>query len=168
MSNPVEALEIEDLPSFQKKEWRIQRIGWAVWVLILLAGMLGLVGMGPLSSTSATASDDTLTLEYDRFVRYHQPTKLHVMLRPNNQTGDPIRLSISQPLLDRLQISRIEPEPQRRELSNDGVVYSFPTASAVEQARIRFHVQYEAIGSSTGRIALLGRESVTFHQFVYP
>ena len=131
MAKRVESLEVEDLPSFQRKEWRIQRIGWVAWALVLLAGMLGLIGSGPLSSTSSSATDESLTVRYDRFLHYHQPTTFEVTLHP-------------------------------------GVIYTFPKAASVESAIIRLHVQYEAIGNSSGRIALLGHEPAAFNQFVYP
>jgi hypothetical protein len=168
MTTRVEPLELEDEPSFQRKEWLIQRIGWVAWVLVLLAGMLGLLGSGPLSSTSSSASDDSLTVRYDRFLHYHQPAMLEVTLNSDAPGEDSARLFVSQPLLERLQISRIEPEPEGRELASDGIIYTFPKPVSVDSATIRFHVQYEAAGNSNGRIALVGHEPASFNQFVYP
>lgn len=167
MTKRVEPLEIEELPAFQRKEWLIQRIGWVAWVLVLLAGMLGLIGSGPLSNTSSSASDDSLTVRYDRFLHYHQPAMLEVTLHPDI-SGSSARLFLSQSLLERLQISRIEPEPEEGELASDGLIYTFPLLASAESAKIRFHVQYEAVGNSNGRIALIGHEPALVNQFVYP
>jgi hypothetical protein len=93
---------------------------------------------------------------------------LEVTLHAGIRGESIVRVFVSQPLLERLQISRIEPEPEGRELASDGIIYTFPKLPAVETAMIRFHVQYEAAGNSIGRIALLGHEPASVDQFVYP
>jgi hypothetical protein len=168
MATNAPTLELEELESFQRSEWRIQRIGWVLWALAILAGLVGLLGSGPLSSTSSTAPDGSLRVQYDRFVHRQQPIKLEVTLHRLGQTGNQARLFVSQQLLERLQIQRIEPEPQGRELATDGVVYTFPTAAEAESATIRFHAKYETFGNSRGQLALLGHEPAIFDQFVYP
>jgi hypothetical protein len=168
MSKQANTLEFDDVPSFQQKEWRIQRIGWIAWALVLLAGLLGLLGAGPLSSTSSSASDDSLTVRYDRFLHYHQSTILEITIHPPSRLEDKVRLFISQSILERLQISRIEPEPEGRELAADGVVYTFASESGITTAAIRIHAQYETFGKATGRIGLVGLQPATVTQFAYP
>jgi hypothetical protein len=161
-------LKLEEDEAFQKAEWRIQRIGWFVWAAILVAGLAGLLGTGPLSNAEATTPGGDLTVAYDRFLHYHQPGVLEVELHNNNSRSETTQLTVSQTLLDRVEIHRIEPEPERRELAADGVVYSFPRASNAQSAKIVFHIEYERPGKSTARIGLAGGEPVFFNQFVYP
>jgi hypothetical protein len=168
MAARANTLEVEDLQSFQRKEWRLQRVGWLVWTIVVAAALVGLLGSGPLSSTSSSAPDDSLTVRYDRFLHYHKPLMFEVTLRPGNQTNNAARLFLSDELLMRLQISRIEPEPEGRELAAGGVIYTFPSESGLETATIRVHAQYEAFGRATGKIGLVGREPATVTQFVYP
>lgn len=168
MTAPVNTLELDDLPSFQRKEWRTQRIGWLVWVVVIIAALAGLLGPGPLSRTSATAPDDSLTVRYDRFVHYHQPLLLEVALRLGPDQNNAARLFLSDELLAELQILRIEPEPEGSELTGEGVIYTFPNAAGLQSGTIRIHAQYEAFGNVKGRIGLIGRQFAAVTQFVYP
>ena len=47
MTTQREDLELETDESFQRNEWRIQRAGWIVWSLVIIAGLIGLLGSGP-------------------------------------------------------------------------------------------------------------------------
>jgi hypothetical protein len=161
-------LDLQEDEAFQKVEWRIQRIGWFIWAAILLAGLAGLLGPGPLSNAEATTPGGDLTVAYDRFLHYHQPAILEVELHENDSPSKTTQLAISQTLLDRIEIHRIEPEPERHELASDGAIYSFPRADDAKHAKILFHVEYERPGKSVGSIGLAGREPVFFNQFVYP
>jgi hypothetical protein len=55
--------------SLQRREWRVDRVGWVVMGLILVAGLLGVWGGGLLGSVTATGSDGRVLVDYDRFVR---------------------------------------------------------------------------------------------------
>ncbi len=161
-------LDLEEDEAFEKAEWRVQRIGWFFWALLLIAGLIGLLGPGPLSNAEATTPAGDLTVAYDRFLHYHHPAILEVELHNNESDSETTELTVSQTLLDRIEIHRIEPEPERRELAADGITYSFRRANDVEHAKILFHVEYERPGKSIGRIGLAGSEPVFFNQFVYP
>jgi len=160
-------LELEDDPAFQRIDWRMQRVGWILWGIILVAGLSGLMGTGPLSSAETAAPDKSVTLRYHRFLHYHKPTRLEIVLRPEEQ-GQTLRLKVSRSLLDRIEVLRIEPQPKDAVLTSDGVVYSFDRDDSLESGKILFHVEYEKYGKTSGQIALLGHQPATFKQFVYP
>jgi hypothetical protein len=76
-------LELNQDLRFQRRMWAVQRIGWAVMALVVLAGLLGLFGPGPLSSATAGKEEGPLLVEgYERFVRFRIPTTLQVRLDP--------------------------------------------------------------------------------------
>ena len=62
-------LELATDDAFQQIEWRIQRIGWLVWAMLLLAALLGLTGSGWLSGAEVTSDDGAVTVKYDRFLQ---------------------------------------------------------------------------------------------------
>jgi hypothetical protein len=161
-------LELHADESFQKAEWRVQRVGWVLWGGILFAGLAGLVGAGPLSDAASAAPDDSLSVTFQRFVHYHQPSLLEVTVRPGNVAGQTLRVKLNATLLDRLEIQRIEPEPQAREIAGDGIIYTFQREQASDTAKIAFHIEYERFGRSQARMQLIGGEPVLFNQFVYP
>jgi hypothetical protein len=161
-------LELDDNELLQKMEWRVQRIGWLVWTLIIIAALAGLLGPGMLSSSESSAADNSLTVAYDRFAHYHHPTSLELTVRPNAAAGRDLRVKVSQSWLDRVQIHRIAPEPEGRQLEEEGVIFTFPRSEALETGKIVFHIEFEQMGTSRGRIEVIGQEAATFNQFVYP
>jgi hypothetical protein len=167
MTAKSEKLELEEHEAFQRAEWRVQRVGWVVWGLVVLAAMMGLIGPGPLSSRELSSPDGTLTVAFDRFLHYSQGAELDFVARPKEETG-PLSLHVSQSLLDGMQIVRIEPEPAERKLAGDGVVYVFARHAPAGDYEITFHIQYEHFGEHTGRIAVGGHEPALLSQFIFP
>jgi hypothetical protein len=161
-------LELHEDPSFQVTEWKVQRVGWVLWAAILMAGLLGLIGTGPLSSAEATAPDDSLTVVFQRFTRCRYPTLVHVFVWPGPANSRELRIKLSPSLLGRMDIRRIEPEPIAQTIAADGIVYMFSREDELESAKVVFHVEFERFGRSQARIELLGHEPVFFGQFVYP
>jgi hypothetical protein len=162
------SLDIQQDDSFQNSEWRIQRVGWAAWIAIGIAALAGLLGTGPLSHADSSSSDGTLRVHYDRFLHYHKPTLLEVMINSRAEGDQPLRLKVSQAFLDRVQILRIEPEPRQQSLSAGGVVYAFAKEGAPEFNKVLFHFEFERFGKSRGSVELIGGGSASFQQFVYP
>jgi hypothetical protein len=160
-------LELEEDFQFQRREWRVQRVGWTLWALVVLAALVGLFGPGPLSSAESSTPDHSLTVQFDRFLHCKNPTTLELMIDPESDAGA-VRINVSQSLLDALRIVRIEPEPERRELAKDGIIYTFARAGATVINRIRLHVEYQRFGRQRGTIALEGHEPITLAQLVYP
>jgi hypothetical protein len=161
-------LELEQDPTFQRREWRAQRVGWIIWAGFLSAGLLGLLGPGPLSQREASSADGRLTVSYNRFVHRHHPIEFDITMQPENETQNALRLHLSRSLLSRIKISRIEPEPASRELTADGAWYEFRCEPGLADAKAVFHVECDRIGSGGGAMRLAGSDPVLLEQFVYP
>ena len=166
MTARSEELQLDTDDAFQRNEWRIQRVGWIVWTLVIVAGVIGLLGSGPMSRAETVAPDGSLTIAYDRYLHYHHPTQL--MLSVGEIADDELRIKLNRALLDRLQIQRIEPEPSQAELADDGVIYTFLQQPSARNAKVILHVDYEHFGANHGTVELVGHEPVTLKQFVYP
>jgi hypothetical protein len=160
-------LDLERNDGFQKAEWRVQRLGWIVWGLIVLAALAGLLGSGWLSERNLTASDGSLAVKYDRFVHYHHPVQIELSMNTAPTDGE-WQVTVDRSLLDRLQILRIEPEPERRVIAENAVVYSFLADANVALGKVVFHVEYERYGGAQGGVSIAGRLPVVVKQFVYP
>jgi len=61
MATQREDLKLETDESFQRNEWRIQRAGWIVWSLVIIAGLIGLLGSGPRSHQETAAENQVRT-----------------------------------------------------------------------------------------------------------
>jgi hypothetical protein len=162
------SLDVQHDDAFQKSEWRIQRVGWAAWSAIVIAALAGLLGTGPLSHADSSASDGSLSVKYDRFLHYHKPAVLEVLVNSRAEDDQPLRLKLSRSFLDRIQILRIEPEPEEQSLAENGVIYAFTQEGAPDLFKVLFHFEYEKFGNTTGSVELIGGGSAGFQQFVYP
>ena len=163
-----ERLELDQDLRFQRREWRVQRFGWLLWAAFIAAGLAGLVGPGPFSTKQAATSDGRLVVEFDRYVHRHYPTQFRLSMQPGDEEEDSVRLHISQPLLDRVRISEIMPEPAAQEVAADGVWYEFSCKPGAESVQAVFHIEHDKIGSGTGLLQLADGQPLSAGFFVYP
>jgi hypothetical protein len=166
MSAQRDPLDIDIDESFPRREWRIQRIGWGVWLFIIVAALSGLTGSGPLSRAQAHSNADDLNVEYDRFARKGHQTQMTFHAKGSSQ-GQPIRLHMSQSLLDQFRILRIDPEPTASETITDGIAYSFANGDS-QIAKIVFHIEYDGMGPQSGFVGRSADDRIAVRQFIYP
>lgn len=81
---PPEMRRMEALLGFQRRSWRVERLGWLAMLGLVLAGLLGAFGgSGWLAGATATTPDGALRITYDRVQRQMLPTVFRVeALRP--------------------------------------------------------------------------------------
>src|SRR5688500_11374240 len=63
----VGAIEVDQDLDHVRSLWRVQRVGWVIMLLLVIGGLLGLFGKGPLAEHQVQTNG--LTLDYDRFAR---------------------------------------------------------------------------------------------------
>ena len=76
----------------QRRAWRLERLGLAVLLGIVLVALSGLFASGPLSSRQLASQDGRLQVEYERFGRIGASHNLHVRLR--GAPGSPAELRL--------------------------------------------------------------------------
>jgi hypothetical protein len=164
----VHDLDIDQDLTFQRRSWAVQRVGWVTIGALLVLALAGVLGSGPLSRQEATVPG-LLRVEYQRFGRYQTPETLTVRLEPAATRVAEVRLWVDRQYVDGSQIERITPPPIRVESAPDRLVYVFSTSRPGESMTIRFMLQPEQIGPTSGRVGVAGAAGVAaFRQFVYP
>ena len=153
---------------FQRREWRAERIGWVALAGLIVAAMLGLLGDGPLSATSADSPDGSMHLEYQRFGRVTATQALRLRFRPVSDEDHRYRVWLSAPYREANRVREVSPTPERVEDDRGRVVYVFRALEIERSTEVMFYVQPRAAGSCPGRIGLVGGDSVAFRQFIYP
>lgn len=148
--------------SFQRKWWPIQRIGWFLFALTIAAGLAGLLGTGPLASTTASGGSG-FEVEYERFTHRESPTTftIHPGDTPLSDEGT-LEIAMSQSFISNYQIERIIPEPVNESMSGENLIYSFKVAEG-GPSTITIFVEAEDAGLWQGSIG-----PATLNQFVYP
>jgi len=156
----------EDI-GFQRRQWRVERFGWAAMVLVIIAALAGVLGGGGIVEL-ATASDSTSLTEvrYARFARYSSSTTLEVNVTAS-ASGRPMRLSISDQYLGAMNVRAITPSPISTSIASRQHVFVFDRAASAA-ATIRFELVPQSIGRHEGWIAVDGAAPVFFSHFVYP
>lgn len=109
-------------PCFAAREAIIQRIGWVVLALLIVAAILGFLGGGLLSTRKVTAHGDELdvSLTYDRWGRMHSPLELQVEVDARRETAAELTLTIDFEFASNVDVIGISPESDSTSLSPAG------------------------------------------------
>lgn len=166
----LDGLQIQEDIAFQRRSWQVQRVAWGLMALMLLAGLLGVFGSGPLSHATA-AVPGLVRVEYQRFARYDTPDTLTIHLEPGATAGPQVRVGIDRQYLDHSKIDSVLPPPRRVHAAGDRLVYEFDVAEPGRPLMIAFLLEPQQIGRLLGRVTLereAAMDTVSFTQLVYP
>jgi hypothetical protein len=164
----VGSLEIGQDLDFQRREWRVQRIGWVVMGLIVLAALIGLTGNGVLARATVSDPAEMLRLEYARVDRVQSPSTLAVLIAGDAVVDEQVEMWVDREYLRGISIENVVPEPQEVRSAADGLVYVFAVDQPGEPLTVSFDVRHTAFGAKSGRVALVDGPALDFAQFVYP
>lgn len=153
----------EDL-AHERLEWKLQRIGWVVILLLLIAALLGLFAHGPLSDTMTVAGD--VRVAHHRWERYEAPTRYDITVAPSQVGDGRLRVRLGAGFVERVDVERIEPEPLATRADGDALVHVFAVEPG-RQTRLRIHFRPRRFGTLPVRMRVQG-QPVAFTQFVYP
>jgi hypothetical protein len=171
MSHPPFArigdLEINQDLNVQTRMWRIQRVGWAVMLVIVLLALGGLFGRGPAGETVAGDSHGPLWVAYERFGRYQSSSIVHIHLGPVSTPG-PRQVWISNRYLSGIEIQHILPEPVATKISDDGLLFEIGAAGKEEAGILTLYLQFQQVGPLRGDFRSPGSTPIRISQFVYP
>jgi hypothetical protein len=159
-------LEISEHPEFQRREWRFLRFGWAFIALFLLAGLLGLLGPGPLSWATAQSETGRVHVEYQRLVHLDTEDTLNVRIDGAAVTDDTITLTLDHGWAQAVEISGITPEPESETSGSEGLELEFNSTPGTP---VLLQVRYQPNEMGSMRLdASVADETASFTQFVIP
>jgi hypothetical protein len=168
MATAPKTLEVEQDLRYQKWEWRLQRVGWVLIALFVLAAALGFVAEGPLTKKKAAAQDGSLQVEYGAVLHYHNPSELRLFVAKDAAPGNELHIQVSVDYLDDIQIKTITPEPLRVEAGSDSHTFIFAQTRPGAATALVFHIEPNRIGRIAGQVQVAGKEAVTLSHFVWP
>lgn len=162
------SLEINEDFAATRRTWRMQRIGWVLLALFLLAGLLGALGsLGPLSEARIASSDGQVLLTYPRFARYVGPTGLTVSVEAAAVTSDEVELRVSSRWLDVFELYGISPQPKEELADGGDTVFTF-LATPGRPLDVRFSGRPHHVGPLPAAVQFGQGERLAFSTFVYP
>ncbi|AAZ55686.1 hypothetical protein JCM3263A_23110 [Thermobifida fusca] len=152
----------------QRFEWRVERIAWVLAALLFALALLGVFGGGPLSRASAGSSDQTVQVDYERFVRVATSTTLKVVIAPRAVREGEVALGLSHEFLEAVTVQGITPVPAAVASRADRVVYRFTAPHEGEPVKVTFDLRTEHSGLHWARIGVEGAVPARWWQFIYP
>jgi hypothetical protein len=167
-ANPA-PLDLDEDMSFQERTWTIQRIGWWVMALVVVAALAGLFATGPLSRAETSDPAGVLRVEYGHFLRNMAPSTLRLHVGgPLTPFDDAVPIRVSGSLAKVIKPETITPEPTHAKATSSGVEYVFALAEPGKTVSIRFDFVAEGFGPVQAEIGIADREPARFTMFIYP
>jgi hypothetical protein len=156
-------LELDSDPRFQRWEWTLQRVGWALLLLVIAAGLAGVLGDGPIAHGHEHTADGALDVRFEKLLRKRAPAAISILVRASS---DAPRLWVSRETAKKLDIKRIEPEPSSVSGDLERLVYEFQGAG--RELLVTLHIEALEAGPVRGSVGIVGGPSVGMNQFVFP
>ncbi|MBA2468120.1 MAG: hypothetical protein H0V37_01795 [Chloroflexia bacterium] len=160
-------LDLDQDLAFEERQWKIQRVGWVVMALIVVAALLGVFGSGPLSA--ATVGDDaTLALHYQRFVRHQGQGELVVRVAPNETVEGRVEFWLTTEFLGEIDLQGISPEPDEVRSAGDRQIFVFLVNDPAGPLEVTISYFPNGLGRVSGGIGLVDGPDFSFNQLSYP
>lgn len=159
-------LDLDDDPAFLRHERRLTRLGWIVLGLFVLAGILGLLGPGLFSSTTAGSAQDAVRVQHDRVAHLESETRLTLLLDGAAARDGTVTVELTGSWITGVDVQSVNPQPDAQKLVPGGTAYQF-TVERSGPAEITLGYRPQELG----RLALTaeaGGSTVTTHQLVLP
>ena len=144
------------------------RAGWIVMAALLVAGLLGLLGYGPLSRAQA-GTPGTLTVVYDRLQRASAPSAYRFQAAPTLARNGELRLRFDNALLEEIELNSILPEPVQMRSGPGYTEFVFAMDPAEgPPARLQFQFHPATFGHVRGRVTADGAQPLLIDQIIFP
>ena len=155
----------EDL-DFQRRWWKLEKVIWSIFVLILIADLSGALGRGPLANAKAQTSDGTLHVKYERIQRENTSSIMTVLPGAAAIHNGQFQLFVSDSILKQFGAQRIIPQPATSTVGGGGVTYTFPATTT--PMTVQFELKPSFIGAHPFTLAVPGSEAIQAKSFVLP
>ena len=151
---------------FQRRWEGLEKVIWLFLVMFLLLSLLGFFGRGPIAKVTAKAADGSMEVDYERFERFSTPSVLTVRLPPSAIQNGKVELWVGEALVKPLGNQRVIPQPDKSQVGNGGVLYTFPASQG--QVSIEFQMQPSKIGKTELKMRVPGYSELDLNIYVFP
>jgi hypothetical protein len=161
-------LDIDTDLAFQRRWWMAERVAWVLLSLLLIAGLAGAFGGGPLSRARTSDFEGGVFIEYERFARLRAPTELRVSVVKLFGQDGALRVRLRSDYARSVEIHDVVPAPQAVVVEDSETVYTFAAESLRQPVEVIFRLNPQQWGRLPCSVAVDGKPPASFVQFVYP
>lgn len=152
---------------FQRRTWTVERVGWGLMALLLVAAALGLFGAGPLSTTLVQVPHAAAQIEYDRFQRKTAPAIVKIVVAERATESGELVVAVDDEFMRAYDIRSIRPEPAQSVALAHGIRFRLETDPQTP-ATIYFHLQTARLGYFRPRLTIADGPAVELPILIYP
>lgn len=157
---------VQENMRWQHIEWRMQYIGYALLLALVIGGACGLFSKGFLSDREIASTHGELRVEYERFARQQSDMAMAIRLHP--QRDRLYSITLSGDGVDNFQLQTLQPPPLRAESRDRSLTLWYQTQSLNHGASVWLGGQPQSPGKYHFTIADSEGAQVQFTQWVYP
>lgn len=133
-----DGLDLDEDRGWQDRLWKVQRVGWALMLLFLIAAILGATGSGGFLAT-ASAETGGATIHYPRIARWQAAADMIVELPPS-QSGK-VEFELSDRLIEAFGVETVSPTPSAVVATGGGHRFTFDVGPGGGRKTIVFHLR---------------------------
>jgi hypothetical protein len=162
-------LEVGFNRSFEKRWYHAELVGRLVMLLVVAAGLAGLLGRGPWSHHSATTADRALRADFEPMARYGTTTQVTLRLPapPPGAAEDEITVQLPSSVVEPMGLQTVLPQPSRQQARPEGLALTFAVAAGAENTLVRLMLKPETVGP-VQLTARVGGRVLSWTQVVLP
>jgi hypothetical protein len=164
--NRVAGMDLGYDPKIEQGWVRIQFVAWIVMTVLVVAGLSGVFGRGPLANATAASADGAVRVTYERFVRFRTPTATTITLQ--GPFAGPVTVTFSQRELTIDPVQNVVPRPIAQRAVPDGVAFVFAPPPAGGPATIAFTEQPATLAAGHPTISVGNEAPFKLLRVVYP
>lgn len=155
---------IQEDMAFQRRSWAVERVAWVVLGLLVCAALFGTFAQGPLSNRTIAATDQSVTLRYERFQRNTRATSFHISLAAG---GPQTTLRLSPSFQDTYEVTGMQPAPEHSSAGPDGLDLTFAAPHGGGVAVLMW-AHPHAAGFKSFAVSADGKSPIDFSVLIYP
>ncbi len=155
----------EDL-AFQRRWWKFEKIIWIVLTLLLVLDVAGVFGRGPAANAHRVTPGGMMDIRYQRVERFGTPAQMTIHFSPSAIQNGAVQLWVSDQLVASLGNQLVIPEPERSQIGQGGILYTFPATA--DGAIVQFSLKPSKVGVFKLQLALDHGEHTSLDIVVMP
>ncbi|WP_242928332.1 hypothetical protein [Pontibacter vulgaris] len=161
MKKHNQELDIDEDLALEHKSLILERIGWILMLLFVVAAALGFTGRGGIINDKTEGSTAAgIEVAYERFLRRDAPSTLKITLHePSSQ------VRFSKAFYEKVRIEEVVPEPKQVQVTHESILYTFEGAPV--NASLLFYLKPQKAGSLQYMVDN-GKHQLSISQYIYP